>query len=87
MDSHEPHPAPNEKMQPIQWTERPTGALVVVNSLWSMHYYVETARSSPPNGMTSDGSVSFHMVAKFDGVFYVLHCMHSVEHCWVVFTG
>jgi hypothetical protein len=30
----EPHPAPNEKTQPIQWTERPTGALVVVNSLW-----------------------------------------------------
>jgi hypothetical protein len=28
-----PHPAPNEKTQPIQWTERPTGALVAVNSL------------------------------------------------------
>ncbi len=34
MDCHEPHPAPNEKMQPIQWTERPTGALVGANSLW-----------------------------------------------------
>jgi hypothetical protein len=34
MDYHEPHPAPNEKTQPIQWTERPTGALVAVNSLW-----------------------------------------------------
>jgi hypothetical protein len=34
MDCHEPHPAPNEKMQPIKWTERPTGALVAVNSLW-----------------------------------------------------
>jgi hypothetical protein len=34
MDCHEPHPAPNEKAQPIQWTERPTGALVAVNSLW-----------------------------------------------------
>ncbi len=30
----EPHLAPNEKTQPIQWTERPTGALVAVNSLW-----------------------------------------------------
>ncbi len=30
----EPHPAPNEKTQPIQSTERPTGALVAVNSLW-----------------------------------------------------
>jgi len=34
MNCHEPHPAPNEKTQPIQWTERPTGALVAVNSLW-----------------------------------------------------
>jgi hypothetical protein len=33
MDCHEPHPTPNEKTQPIQWTERPTGALVAVNSL------------------------------------------------------
>jgi len=37
MDCHEPHPAPNEKTQPIQWTERPTGALVAVNSLWPFH--------------------------------------------------
>jgi hypothetical protein len=34
IDCDEPHPTPNEKTQPIQWTERPTGALVVVNSLW-----------------------------------------------------
>ncbi len=34
MDCHEPHLAPNEKTQPIQWTKRPTGALVAVNSLW-----------------------------------------------------
>jgi len=34
MDCHEPHSAPNEKTQPIQWTERPIGALVAVNSLW-----------------------------------------------------
>jgi hypothetical protein len=34
IDCDEPHPAPNEKPQPIQWTERPTGALVAVNSLW-----------------------------------------------------
>jgi hypothetical protein len=34
MDWDEPHSVPNEKMQPIQWTERPTGALVVVGSLW-----------------------------------------------------
>jgi hypothetical protein len=34
IDCDEPHPMPNEKTQPIQWTERPTGALVAVNSLW-----------------------------------------------------
>jgi hypothetical protein len=34
IDCDVPHPAPNEKTQPIQWTERPTGALVAVNSLW-----------------------------------------------------
>jgi len=35
IDCDEPRLAPNEKTQPIQWTERPTGALVDVNSLWS----------------------------------------------------
>jgi hypothetical protein len=34
IDCDEPHPAPNEKTQPIQWRERPIGALVAVNSLW-----------------------------------------------------
>jgi hypothetical protein len=34
IDSDEPHLAPNEKTQPIRWTERPTGALVGANSLW-----------------------------------------------------
>jgi hypothetical protein len=33
MDCDEPHLAPNEKMHPIQWTERPTGALVAAGSL------------------------------------------------------
>jgi hypothetical protein len=33
MDCDEPHPAPNEKMQPIQWTEWPTGALVAAGAL------------------------------------------------------
>jgi hypothetical protein len=36
IDCDEPHPAPNEKMQGIQWTERPAGALVAVNSLWPL---------------------------------------------------
>jgi hypothetical protein len=34
MDCDEPHLAPNEKMQPIEWTKRPTGALVAAGSLW-----------------------------------------------------
>jgi hypothetical protein len=32
MDSDEPHMMPNEKTQPIQWTEWPIGALVAVGS-------------------------------------------------------
>ncbi len=36
MDYHEPHPALNEKIQGIQWTERATGALVAVGSLWPL---------------------------------------------------
>jgi hypothetical protein len=39
MDCREPHPAPNEKMQGIQWTERPTGALVAAGSLWPFCRY------------------------------------------------
>jgi hypothetical protein len=34
IDCDEPHPAPNEKTQPIQWTEWSTGALVAGNLLW-----------------------------------------------------
>jgi hypothetical protein len=34
MDCDEPRLAPNEKTQPIQWTERSTGALVAAGSLW-----------------------------------------------------
>jgi hypothetical protein len=33
MDYDEPHLMLNEKTQPIQWTKRPTGALVVAGSL------------------------------------------------------
>ncbi len=33
-DCDKSHLAPNEKTQPIQWTERPTSALVAVGSLW-----------------------------------------------------
>jgi hypothetical protein len=29
---------PNEKMQPIQWTEWPTGALVAAGSLWPLDH-------------------------------------------------
>ncbi len=34
MDCDETHMTPNEKMQPIQWTEWPTSALVAASSLW-----------------------------------------------------
>jgi hypothetical protein len=34
MDYDEPHLMPNEKTQPIQWIERPIGALMATSSLW-----------------------------------------------------
>jgi hypothetical protein len=36
MTCDEPHLMPNEKMQLIQWTERPTGALMAAGSLWPL---------------------------------------------------
>jgi hypothetical protein len=49
IDCDEPHPAPNEKTQPIRWTERPTGALVAVNSLWPTrgYWFTGTPRNFP----------------------------------------
>jgi hypothetical protein len=35
-DYDEPHLAPNEKTQPIQWTKRSTGALMAAGSLWPL---------------------------------------------------
>jgi hypothetical protein len=32
MDCDEPHLVPNEKTQPIEWTKRPTNALVATSS-------------------------------------------------------
>jgi hypothetical protein len=34
MAYNEPHLKSNEEMQPIQWTEWPTAALVAAGSLW-----------------------------------------------------
>jgi hypothetical protein len=59
MDCHEPHPAPNEKTQPIQWTERPTGALVGANSLWPLYLSSHTPWYQELTGMKpSTGSLS-----------------------------
>jgi hypothetical protein len=56
MDCHEPHPAPNEKTQPIQWTERPTGALVAVNSLWPRLDYMGWSPLTPGDLVFGDFS-------------------------------
>ncbi len=34
MDFDEPHLTPNEKTQPIQWTEQPTGAKWCIGGRW-----------------------------------------------------
>jgi hypothetical protein len=53
IDCDEPHPTPNEKTQPIQWTEWPTGALVAVNSLWpSTHYLPNSGTCRNDVGIT-----------------------------------
>jgi hypothetical protein len=60
MDCHEPHPAPNEKMQGIQWTERPTGALVAAGSLWPQNstYEMHTSLSSTCSWRRKEAMVS-----------------------------
>ncbi len=47
MDCDEPHPTSNEKTQPIQWTEQPTGALVAAGSFWSSSMAEGPAQLSP----------------------------------------
>jgi len=44
MDYDELHLVLNEKPQPIQWTKRPTGALVAVGSLFGMLHIMFIAR-------------------------------------------
>jgi hypothetical protein len=57
IDCDEPHPAPNEKTQPIRWTERPTGALVSANSLWPQE-----------KDLTTGPSVIFYQFARRTGL-------------------
>jgi hypothetical protein len=67
------HLAPNEKTQPIQWTERPTGALVAAGSLCPPQQQVITeirtpfiSASAAPEGvlisvMTRSWGVTLHI--------------------------
>jgi hypothetical protein len=47
MDCDEPHFMLNEKTQPIQWTEWPTGALVATSSLWPKIRNLQHEKSLP----------------------------------------
>jgi hypothetical protein len=49
MDCNEPHFSPNEKTQPIQWTEQPTSALVATSSLWPNAMYPKKTHNPKPN--------------------------------------
>jgi hypothetical protein len=42
LDCDEPDLTSNEKTQPIQWTEQPTGALVAAGSLWPLRRHNAT---------------------------------------------
>jgi hypothetical protein len=46
MDCDEPNLALNEETKPIQWTERPTGALVAAGSLWPQEPVLELVSAS-----------------------------------------
>ncbi len=62
MDCDEPHLAPNEKMQPIQWREQSTGALVAIGPLWPqlglslLSMFLQGSASSPMGSSSSPWS-------------------------------
>jgi hypothetical protein len=60
MDYDEPHMAPNEKMHPIQWIERPTGALVAAGSLCLKGTKYQHGYHSEPASMTATVGHSIH---------------------------
>jgi hypothetical protein len=62
MDCDEPHLAPNEKTQPIQWTEWPTGALMAAGSLWPIGLLSETGTG--PDSYLSNSLVIISTVPK-----------------------
>jgi len=62
MDCDEPHLAPNEKTQPIQWTEWPTGALMAASSLWPIGLLSETGTG--PDSYLSNSLVIISTVPK-----------------------
>jgi hypothetical protein len=61
MNCDEPHSASNEKTQGIQWTERPTGALVAVGSFWLSHTMVWTLGNSLNSSLTFSSHLSQHI--------------------------
>jgi hypothetical protein len=61
MDCDEPYLMSNEKTQPIQWTEQPTGALVAAGSLWP-HMGFSVCHSQ-----AQFQSIGFHAVKAFTG--------------------
>jgi len=92
MDCHEPHPTPNEKTQPIQWTERPTGALVAVNSLWPPHGMIESQypaniginlilMASNPFA-TMREKILFHAITCHEQFFYSDKLSQNFALCW-----
>jgi hypothetical protein len=70
MDCDELHLMLNEKTQPIQWTERPTGALVAAGALWS---YLGPMGWSDPAPMTAP--IPFGMNSSSSQLLDLLHAL------------
>jgi hypothetical protein len=59
MDCDEPHLTPNEKTQPIQWTEQPTGALAAAGLLWPSSFSFQWSSSFPSALLKLNGQLGF----------------------------
>jgi hypothetical protein len=78
-DEH--HLGPNEKTQPIQWTERPTGALVATGSLWPQESVLELVPASNLELVNSPGYSGYYLVRSISS-FRVSRLDGGSQFCW-----
>ncbi len=81
MDCDEPHLVPNEETKPIQWTERPTGALVAAGSLWPQEPVLELVPASNLELVVSPGYAGYILVRSMSS-FRVSSLDGGSQFCW-----